>query len=119
MNIPTCSKCRKPLGYHLRFCTNCGTFIDQKPGEENKPLHTQLIDLLGNDYQMMGELGRGGFAVVYSVRDRRTGQHLAVKVIRPEYATVPPRPHAPGPGSSESQALGLPTQYDTSKTRML
>ncbi len=31
----------------------------------------------------MGELGRGGFAVVYSVKDQRLNRYLAVKVIRP------------------------------------
>lgn len=31
----------------------------------------------------MGELGRGGFAVVYSVKDQRLNRFLAVKVIRP------------------------------------
>jgi len=37
----------------------------------------------------MGELGRGGFAVVYSVRDSRLSRYLAVKVMRPDLVAAP------------------------------
>lgn len=43
------------------------------------------------DYTVLGELGRGGFAVVFSVRDQRLNRYLAVKVMRPELF---PAPHA-------------------------
>ncbi len=44
----------------------------------------RLREALGPDYQVLGELGRGGFAMVYSVRDRKRNVLLAVKVMRPD-----------------------------------
>jgi serine/threonine protein kinase len=36
-------------------------------------------------YEMIRELGRGGMAIVYLVRDRATGEERAVKVIHTKY----------------------------------
>jgi serine/threonine protein kinase len=44
----------------------------------------RLSRALGAEYSVVGELGRGGFAVVYSVRDQRLNRYLAVKVMRPD-----------------------------------
>lgn len=44
---------------------------------------------MGPDYTVVGELGRGGFAVVYSVRDLRLNRYLAVKVMRPDLVASP------------------------------
>lgn len=41
---------------------------------------------------MLGELGRGGFAIVYSVRDYKRNRYLAVKVLRPEFVAAPDIP---------------------------
>ncbi len=44
----------------------------------------QLAAALGPEYEIERELGRGGFAVVYLVRDLRLKRPLAVKVLNPE-----------------------------------
>jgi zinc protease len=40
-------------------------------------------------YEMLSELGRGGMGIVYKVRDRETGEVLALKILKPEIAGNP------------------------------
>jgi serine/threonine-protein kinase len=47
-------------------------------------MSVRLQEDLGPDYEVLGELGQGGFAVVYLVGDRARGRNLAVKVMRQE-----------------------------------
>jgi len=44
----------------------------------------QLREALGPDFHVLGELGRGGFATVYAVRDCKRNILIAVKVMRPD-----------------------------------
>ena len=37
------------------------------------------------EYWILGEIGRGGTAIVYLARDRATGEEVAIKLIRPKY----------------------------------
>jgi alpha-tubulin suppressor-like RCC1 family protein len=38
---------------------------------------------LGEEYSIVGELGRGGSAIVYRARDRSLGREVAIKVVHP------------------------------------
>ena len=76
----TCDKCGEPLPPGARFCTECGAAA--KP--DTRPVSVRLQEDLGQNHEVLGELGHGGFAVVFLVRDRVEGRYLAVKVMRKE-----------------------------------
>jgi serine/threonine protein kinase len=82
-----CEHCQEELPPGARFCPDCG-----KPAVAQvdfaTPLPARLAAALGQDYQVLGELGRGGFSIVFSVRDLRLKRYLAVKVMRPELLTA-------------------------------
>ena len=80
MTQRTCANCRAALGPGARFCIECGAAAEI----DSRPVSVRLQEDLGPDYEVLGELGRGGFAVVFLVGDRARGRHLAVKVMRQE-----------------------------------
>ena len=43
------------------------------------------LAVLEPEYWILGEIGRGGTAIVYLARDRATGDEVAIKLIRPKY----------------------------------
>ena len=77
-----CPKCEAPLETGARFCMQCGARVDLDP-DWDATVGERLDVALGPGFSVLGELGRGGFAVVYSVRDTKKNQYLAVKVMRP------------------------------------
>ncbi|GAB1341995.1 hypothetical protein MASR1M101_11220 [Gemmatimonas sp.] len=53
------------------------------------PMHEpQDIGDLSDEYTLLGELGRGGSAVVYKARDRALFRDVAIKVVRPRFAAT-------------------------------
>jgi serine/threonine-protein kinase len=78
--VSACSRCGTPLPGGAKFCHRCGA---PQIADARSELD-RLRDSLGDDHAVMGELGRGGFAVVYLVEDRKARRHLAVKVLRRE-----------------------------------
>jgi serine/threonine protein kinase/GGDEF domain-containing protein len=55
--------------------------------------HLKAGDVLGSDgrYLLMSKLGKGGFALIWRARDRKTGEDVAIKVLRPDLAADPGR----------------------------
>jgi alpha-tubulin suppressor-like RCC1 family protein/predicted Ser/Thr protein kinase len=44
------------------------------------------LDALASEYEVLRELGRGGTAVVYLARHRATGEEVAIKLVRDQFA---------------------------------
>ncbi len=83
-----CPHCGVAAAPDSRFCSQCGTKLTPQ-ADWDAPVPERLVQALGADYTVVGELGRGGFAVVYSVRDLRLNRYLAVKVMRPDLVASP------------------------------
>ena len=99
----TCPKCQKPLAQNSKFCANCGNDVSgawSKDGNpqlggtiaiENDPNVDALGQLLSNttlgDYEIYGELGRGGMAAVYLGHDLALDRKVAIKTMLPELVT--------------------------------
>lgn len=83
-----CPSCGTASAPDARFCVHCGVKLAEEP-RWDAPVPERLARALGADYSIVGELGRGGFAVVYSVRDQRLSRYLAVKVMRPDLVASP------------------------------
>src|SRR6266705_1730138 len=41
--------------------------------------------IIGDHYKIIGKLGSGGFAIVYLVRDNRTGSLYAMKMLKSDF----------------------------------
>jgi serine/threonine protein kinase len=99
-----CPKCQKQLEPNSKFCANCGRDVSgvwsqggsnpQLGGTiaiENDPNVDALGQLLSNttlgDYEIFGELGRGGMAAVYLGHDLALDRKVAIKTMLPELVT--------------------------------
>jgi len=58
----------------------------------------ELPDLAGTPYELEAEIGRGGMAVVYQVRDVRLGRSVALKVVEEDLAEATTLAHLEHPG---------------------
>ncbi|MEX2178396.1 MAG: protein kinase [Gemmatimonadaceae bacterium] len=97
-----CPKCRAPIATGARFCASCGNDISGVwgPGSASDPALGSTIavemdpnvDVLGQmlgeatigDYDIYGELGRGGMAAVYLGLDLALNRKVAIKTMLPE-----------------------------------
>ncbi len=89
-----CPKCRADVAIGLRFCGLCGaevtdptsatvTFVAQSPD----PLLAQMRLVLGGEYEIERECGRGGMAAVFKALDVSLRRPVALKVMLPGAAT--------------------------------
>jgi hypothetical protein len=95
----TCPKCQTPLVPGVNFCGNCGALISGVWGSRTEmfgsTVAVQVTDstdtiaelLTGatlGDYDIYGELGRGGMAAVYLALDLALNRKVAIKTMLPE-----------------------------------
>jgi serine/threonine protein kinase/Tfp pilus assembly protein PilF len=93
-----CPKCFSDNPDTKQFCADCGTQLSPAQGKaEAQALHTKTIEtpveeitrgtMFAGRYEVIEELGRGGMGRVYRVEDKKVGQEVALKLIKPEIAS--------------------------------
>src|SRR5688572_3119316 len=98
MAVPTeirCTACGRTSTSADRYCGFCGARLDAEnatPTAETTGAHGPHVDRILNalraatlgDYDIAGELGRGGMAVVFLAHDLSLNRKVAIKVLLPE-----------------------------------
>lgn len=95
-----CPRCNQPIAAGTKFCANCGTDISgvwskSDPGPLGGTIAVEMdpnVDTLGQllseatlgEYDIYGELGRGGMAAVYLGLDLALNRKVAIKTMLPE-----------------------------------
>ncbi len=87
----TCPKCNTENTQDSQFCKKCATPL---PIEKAQPSLTKTLEtpaeeltrgtLFAERYEIIEELGSGGMGKVYRVEDKKIGEEIALKLIRPE-----------------------------------
>jgi serine/threonine protein kinase/Tfp pilus assembly protein PilF len=88
-----CPQCGSENTSDSRFCRNCASPLAE-PGEyiltETIRAPAKELDsgtVFAGRYQVIEELGRGGMGRVYRVLDKKLGEEVALKLIKPEVAS--------------------------------
>ncbi len=90
-----CGQCGTPVPPDARFCSTCGTGADHSvndappaPRPEAGHIEETLRQDTAGDYEIIGELGRGGMATVFLAHDLSLDRRVAIKVMAPELRTA-------------------------------
>ena len=88
-----CPQCGSANTSDSKFCRDCAAPLAE-PGEyiltETIRAPAKELDsgtVFAGRYQVIEELGRGGMGHVYRVLDKKLGEEVALKVIKPEVAS--------------------------------
>jgi len=89
--VNTCRACGADLAPDARLCPACGVKVSDPNAEtirmeipEEQELLAYVRQVLGREYDVHRELGRGGMAVVYHATERDLHRDVALKVLPPE-----------------------------------
>ncbi len=83
-----CTRCGAPAEAEALRCGKCGALLPMRDDPHDpRRLARSLAATLGEGYEVLDEVGRGGFSRVFRVRDLALARVLAVKVIAPELMT--------------------------------
>ncbi|HEY6808165.1 MAG TPA: zinc-ribbon domain-containing protein, partial [Gemmatimonadales bacterium] len=99
MTDTTCSRCGAVIAPGARFCAGCGSDVSGQQGNvatafvsradlsratlSATALHDVLRHATLGEYEILGELGRGGMATVYLGHDIALDRKVALKVMSP------------------------------------
>jgi len=82
-----CPRCRRPQSPEEgRRCSVDKAYFVTRAAFAAAGRDAYLGELIGNRYAVLERLGMGGMGAVYRGRDEQTGQRVAVKFLRDEYA---------------------------------
>ena len=90
-----CPKCQFDNTDTARFCSHCAAPLHppkEIPVSPTETLKTSIKELttgstFAGRYQVIEELGKGGMGRVYRVLDKKLGEEVALKLIKPEIAS--------------------------------
>jgi serine/threonine-protein kinase len=93
-----CPTCLTPIPDEAAFCATCGApsttriltpstsgGVRTDPNSSSYAKEPERLQrALGSNYELGRLIGRGGYAEVFAVRDRKLNRELAIKVLRPD-----------------------------------
>ncbi len=81
-----CPICNSQIPDDSQSCPNCGfSFTDNEQtfvlSDNNPPEDVKLIKNKLQDYEYIGIIGEGGFSTVYKIKNKKTGDICALKIL--------------------------------------